>query len=259
MGSLTSQLASLNITGQRKTAFPFWGQRVVSEGGGRFGLSTLTIIGQQLTLKFYKDRTDTKTLARPRILTLSSETAEIKITTDEVVGLKKSESQEGTNVEYTVEREETGTSLRVTPQVDTDTGNITLAVEIVVKDAKASGFTAGSGAFIEGDLKNPEERSTRAVARLKDGETLLIGGLIKNDVTGQRQKIPLLGDIPLLGRFFRWRKKEDTQRELLVFLTPHIIKERPWLTAGEKGALYREQVDTSKRKAVKVALDEFSQ
>ncbi len=111
----------------------------------------------------------------------------------------------------------------------------------------------------DGQVKNIEERSTKNVLRLKDNETLLIGGLIKKEDKETIRKIPLLGDIPFIGRLFRYVERPSTDnldRELMVFLTPHILKEKPLLTK-EKGILQREQVDFLKERAVRLALERF--
>jgi type II secretory pathway component GspD/PulD (secretin) len=63
------------------------------------------------------------------------------------------------------------------------------------------------------------------MVRIKDGETVIIGGLIRNDSSGTVTKLPFLGDIPLLGALFRHNNATNTERELLIFITPHIVKD----------------------------------
>jgi type II secretory pathway component GspD/PulD (secretin) len=58
---------------------------------------------------------------------------------------------------------------------------------------------------------------------IKDGETLVIAGLIKDQTTDTRKKVPLLGDIPLLGLLFQKKETTKTKTDLLIFITPHII------------------------------------
>ena len=178
----------------------------------------------QLTWKvffdFIKQQADTRVLARPRILTLDNEPAEIKITTKEAVGTITTTQGQGTASTTTTsaERIETGVSLRVTPQIDADTGEITMVIIPSVKDATTSTFNTS--------FKDPEERSTKSIVRIKDGETVIIGGLIRKDRSEVVTKMPLLGDIPFLGGLFRHRYKDkDKDRELLVFITPRIVKD----------------------------------
>ena len=205
-------LAKLDVTGARATSFPFWGSNNWYDLGGmmgpeetaggwenvlwptdHFGPSILTIIGAELTMEFLKAQTDTKTLARPRILTLNNETAEIKITTDEVIGVRRTEEEEGGQgtVTYEAERAETGISLRVTPQINPETGEITMFIVPTVSDANRSLLSGGEF----GDFWNPETRSTKSVVRVKDGETVVLGGLIRKASSESRSKVPVLGDI----------------------------------------------------------------
>jgi len=87
-----------------------------------------------------------------------------------------------------------------------------------VRDATTSTFNTA--------FKDPEERSSKSTVRVKDGETIIIGGLIRNERSETMTKFPILGDIPVMGALFRHRSKDkDKERELLVFITPHIIKD----------------------------------
>jgi len=271
-------LIKLDITGARATAFPFWGSKknssanlatleVDTTAGGwkniswsanNFGPSILTVIGAELALKFLKSQTDTRLLARPKVLTLSGETAEIKITTDEAIGIKKEESEEGGRIEYSIERTETGTRLRVTPQVNPVTKEITLVIETVQRVAKNSGFTTTAAAFVTGTIKNPEERSTRTVVRLKDGEVLLIGGLIRKEEAKDSTKVPFLSDIPFLGALFKGRTKDKNERELLIFITPHIVEEFSSLPVFKKSKLREQSMSFSRKKTIMSLLDRFS-
>jgi type II secretory pathway component GspD/PulD (secretin) len=76
-------------------------------------------------------------------------------------------------------------------------------------------------------VKDPETRTTKQIIRIKDGETVILGGLIRTRKSESITKLPILGDIPVIGALFRSRTKDrDEERELLVFLTPHIIKDK---------------------------------
>ncbi|MCD6228700.1 MAG: hypothetical protein J7K17_04425 [Candidatus Omnitrophica bacterium] len=239
--------------GSRTTAFPF-PHRLAGSNKGTLTMGTLSLASFTATLNFLSKDTSTKFIARPKILTLSNETSEVNLTVNEAIGVTTTETETGSTQE--VEREETGTKLRVTPQVNLDTGEITMVVEVFSKEAKDSGISVSG---LVGNLKNPEERGTKSVIRLKDGETLFIGGLIKNDRSETITKIPLLGDLPLLGALFRHRNKtKDEERELLVFITPRIVKEGSDISGIFK-TLPREQSTLSQRKkAIELVLDQLS-
>jgi type IV pilus assembly protein PilQ len=208
--------------------FPFgsW-SKILDAGKGSMSINpgsvddegTATGNPYQVQVDFLKTQSDTKVLARPRIMTLNNETAEIKITTNEAVGSITDTQGQGTASTTTTsaERVETGVSLRVTPQINSDNGDITMFVYPKVKDATTSTFNTA--------YKDPEERSTKSTVRIKDGETVVIGGLIRHDRSETLTKLPILGDIPVVGFLFRHKNKDkDRERELLVFITPRIIK-----------------------------------
>ncbi|MEK6715766.1 MAG: secretin N-terminal domain-containing protein [Candidatus Omnitrophota bacterium] len=221
-----SSLLELDVTGgDRQTKFPF-GDRGSITGSTHFGPSVLSVINAKLALNFLKTQTDTKFLARPRILTLSNETAEIKIATDEAVGVKTTTTSAGGATGSSTaeaERVQTGVVLRVTPQVNLETGEINMFVNPIVSEADiGEQFTVESKSY---QYRNPEERSTKSVIRVKDGETVMIGGLIRTRKKDVRKKTFILSDIPILGVLFRSKDISNTDRELVVFLTPHILKD----------------------------------
>lgn len=210
----------------RTTKFPF-PERLQEGAANTFTTGLLSFGGLDIALELLTTDTDTKYLARPRILTLSNETAEIKIVTDEAIGLKQSVSGEGNTALSTqeAERTETGVALRVTPQVNLETGEITLFVEPTVSEATTSSLSSS--------YRDPERRQTKSVLRIKDGETIVLGGLIRTQKTEVVTKVPILGDIPLLGALFRHKyKSKDEDRELMVFITPHIVSEQKLSSAA---------------------------
>lgn len=228
-------ILAMTLTGaKRGTKFPFsawWPQEGMPDRKGTDYTVPGTInfgTSYQILLQFIKSQTDTRVLARPRILTLNNETAEIMIVTDEVVGTETTLDTE-TNVQtttairasdYALFSDEMGTGvfLRVTPQINLETGEITMFIYPKVSDTVAN--TSFS------TYRDPTLRSTKSVVRVKDSQTVVIGGLIRYDRSETITKFPFLGDIPWLGGLFRHRSKtKDEERELLVFITPHIIKE----------------------------------
>ncbi|MDP2922619.1 MAG: hypothetical protein Q8O30_02715 [Candidatus Omnitrophota bacterium] len=203
-------------------------------------------------MQFLAQDTSTKILARPKILTLSNETAEVNITTDEAIGLTSTTVE--TTTTQTIERTQTGTKLRVTPQVNLGTGEVTLFVEVFTREATEGDFSVAG--MSGGKVRNPEERAARSVLRLKDGETLLIGGLIKKKDTKTKQKVPFLGDLPFIGNAFRYKSNQGIDRELLVFLTPRIVADTSMLSA-EKKIAPREQY-FSRKESIGLVLDKYA-
>jgi len=183
-----------------------------------------------LLLDFLRTQSDTRYLARPKIMTLNNETAEIGVTRDEVVNKKLTVSSTGTSSSTTVTEYERATSLsltpegigvflRVTPQVNLDTNEITMVV-----NPKTSSTTQSDKVT---DLAlDPEVRMTKSVIKMKDGETVVLGGLIHQEHQETITKLPILGELPFVGGLFRHKSVgKDADRELLVFITPRIVKE----------------------------------
>jgi type IV pilus assembly protein PilQ len=224
--------------------------------------STLDLSDINIVAQLYKQDTTAKILARPRIITLNNETAEIDVVTDEVIGTKIEYDDDGNIQSSEAQRisdvggyKGSGVTLRVTPQVSPLTNEITLIVYPSVVDTTTSSFTDEQG----NTYRNIEDRSTRSVVRLDEGETLLLGGLIKNDEKAIVTKVPFLGDIPLLGALFRHKDTTGSgDRELLVFLTPRIIKGKSFRGKTDKRAfLSREQSNPEKEFAVDNTLNRY--
>jgi general secretion pathway protein D len=191
--------------------------------------------------------TTTRVLARPRILTLSNETAEIKITGKEAVGTITTTTGQTGDQNTSAERYEVGVSLKVTPSVNAQTGEITMVIEPTVSSTQVS--VIGSSYF------DPQERSAKVTMVAKDNQTVVIGGLIRKDLSDARTKMPILGDIPFLGMMFRSKNKTDQDRELLVFITPRIVRDSGLDLARSKQQSYdrdilseREQSDYQYRR-----------
>ena len=219
----------------RDTSKPVSSPPGITTGNIDFSTASYTVL-----LDFLKTQADTKYLARPKILTLNNETAEIKIATDEMIGtVTITTTAEGTaTTSAEAERVETGVTLRVTPQVNLDAGEITMFLVPTVRDTSTSTLNTS--------FKDPEVRSTKSTVRVKDGETVIIGGLIRNDSSQTITKLPILGDIPIFGALFRHKNRDkDRERELLVFITPHIVKDTDIkLTQAKKVSLPEREQNT---------------
>ncbi|MFH0940652.1 MAG: secretin N-terminal domain-containing protein [Candidatus Omnitrophota bacterium] len=213
----------MSLTGSSvPTKFPnfMWkGQDLSGLATPSFTYGTLSAAVFQAVLDYLTTDTKTKFLARPRILSLSNETAEIKITTNEAVGLKTTtQSAQGASTQtQEAERYETGISLNVTPQVDPATGTVTMFIKPTVSQARSGGTFGGT------TFKDPEVRSSSTTLMVKDGETIVVGGLIRTNEETTISKMPIVGDIPIIGALFRHKNSTKEERELIVFITPRII------------------------------------
>jgi len=107
-----------------------------------------------------------------------------------------------------------GTSLNITPFIS-DKDEITVEIEPEVSDFVGKGV---------GDLPLISRRGVKTQIRVKDGEKIVIGGLLTKNERVIQRKIPLLGDIPILGFFFRYNRKVTDNSEVIIIITPHILK-----------------------------------
>ena len=176
-----------------------------------------------------QDDVRAKLLANPRVLVLDNEQAEIKIV-EEIPYQQLTQSTEGGQGVGTTEFRDVGVELRVTPHL-TREGLIHLTL-----NPKFSTIT-GSVNIVSGGDNIPQPvvatRETTTTALIKDKETVVIGGLKKQDKIQETSKIPLLGDLPLLGALFRFEGESTTNSELVVFITPYIVI-KPTLTSEEE-------------------------
>lgn len=156
-------------------------------------------------------------LSTPSIMTLDNEEAEIIVGENVPFVTGSTAGDNNSNPFQTVERKDVGLTLKVTPQInDGDAIRLQLEQEVsAVKDSATRGTT---------DIVTTK-RSVKTVVLANDGQVIVTGGLIADDTNKSVQKVPLLGDIPLLGSLFRARTERLTKRNLLLFLQPTIIRD----------------------------------
>ncbi len=215
------------------------------ESGSEYTSGIVDASGMTAVLQFLTTQSDTKNLARPRILTLSNQPAQIKISTNEATQISNTttSSQNLATASADVVRTETGVFLTVTPQVDSIDRQITMAVVPKVITTRVSTLSSSGQ-----PVKDPEERGSLSILRVKDGDTVVIGGLLREDRTTTTTKFPFLGDIPLLGAAFRHKSDTLQNRELIIFLTPHILDaDTPASATNATPPIFREQSQPTNR------------
>ncbi len=191
-------------------------------------LGTLSFADASILFKLLATEKDVKFLARPRLLTLSNEVAEIRIVADAATGVTSTSQATTGTVKEEVERNTVGTILRVTPMVNEDR-YVTMVIEPEVSRALQS---ATFSSFLD-----PTRRAARTTVMAPDNGTVMIAGLISTEDTQAARRIPGLGDLPILGLPFKRTETERKSTEIILFITPHIVREEAPLTL----ALDREQ------------------
>lgn len=195
-----------------------------AEDGGIFSEQTLignfptglafTVVKNDVTatLLALRQRRDVEILACPRVLVISGQEAEIK-TVEEIPYLEVVQTAAGGEMTQT-EFKEVGVTLLVRAMV-TDEGQIQLAVQ--PKQSVQTGMSLSEVPVVD-------TREARTVLLVEDGEMVVLGGLRRKEVRISTDKVPLLGDLPLLGILFSAEKREVTNSELVVLLAPHLEK-----------------------------------
>jgi len=153
-------------------------------------------------------------LSTPRIFTSNNVQAEINIS-QRVPYIVSSRQDVNGNFTYNYAFEDVGIVLTVTPHVTKD-GYVTMDVSQTANDLQ--GYTTFNAPIIN-------QRTAQTTVSVKNGETIVLGGIIRTTVSSTVSKVPLLGDIPILGKLFQNKSKEKQKTELLVFLTPRIVKD----------------------------------
>lgn len=213
--------------GARQTRFPFESKWLGGDSDVGWTFGEVSFKEFQVQLDAMETSGDAKILASPRIRVLHGEEAEINITTKTVVGTELSGEDETGLVNQKPIHEDVGVSLKVVPLIHSD-GSITLKVEPSVSTAKES-------SFFEDQVDTFNRQATTTVS-VTDGETIAIGGLLQNEERDKVTKIPVLGDIPFLGKAFTHTSKEVKKSDLVVFLTLHIIDPGEKTKRGAEGA-----------------------
>ncbi len=168
-------------------------------------------------LRALAGKSDLSILSSPQVLVLNNETATVNVGEQiPIVTSITENSSAATQVDKTVQYKDTGVILEVTPQINYD-GIILLEVKQTVSTA----LDIPENGVQSQPIKTRELKTKLAV---KDGQSIMIGGLIGTDININNSGIPLLKDIPWLGYFFKYESREKRKTELIVMLTPYVIE-----------------------------------
>jgi type II secretory pathway component GspD/PulD (secretin) len=222
-GSADGTLNSLSATSPTYThGFPWNRISRITEGemaaNRSVTLGTLSASTFSMVLKAIENSGKSKYLSRPRILTLDGEPAIVNITANTAIEQTLIVDQDTKIEKDLYERESTGITLRVTPYINGRKEGITLFVE-------PTEARAGVSEFFPTDAVDVYTRKVRTKVRVQSGETVTIGGLFSKKLEYLNRKVPILGDIPLLGSIFSSKDRTTQSTELLIFITPCIIDE----------------------------------
>ena len=167
-------------------------------------------------LNAYKKDNDVHVISTPQILTTDNEEAEIKV--GENVPYITSQNTTAANQDYTnYEYKDVGVTLKITPQINQENVvRLQVYVEVIKLKNEAVALTTNTPTTFK--------RTAQTTVIIQDNNTLVIGGIIGDDVQDNVYKVPLLGDIPGLGWLFKTESQSVNRVNLYIFLTPRIIR-----------------------------------
>jgi len=189
-------------------------------GGLTAGIVRGSITAGDITLggivRALQSNADTNILSTPNLLTMDNEEAEIIVGQNVPFVTGQNSTQGGiSNPFQTIERKDIGLTLRVTPQIsEGDTIRLDIYQEV---SSIAPGTANGASDLIT------NKRSIKTVVLANNEQIIVLGGLIRDDVSESVQKVPCIGSIPLIGEPFRYTDQQQRKTNLMVFLRPHII------------------------------------
>ena len=181
----------------------------------------------QMALSVMAKKTDMRVLSQPYLVVRDGESSSINSGKQVPIITQTSTNTDSDNVTNQVQYRSTGVSLTVTPTINAD-GIISLEIsQETSKSEPTEGFEVATPTIISQTL------ATKVLAG--DGRTVILGGLIKDDISNGSNKVPLLGDIPGVGRLFRTDAENTSRSELMILITPRIIRDTKELEEfGEK-------------------------
>ncbi|XOF32917.1 MAG: type II secretion system secretin GspD [Candidatus Electrothrix sp. YB6] len=168
----------------------------------------------------FKTDSDINIIATPQILTTDNKEASIAIVQNVPYITSKNTSETGSGQDYTnYEYKDVGTTLKITPQINQD-NLLRLDIEVAVDRLKSEASTTTPSTF---------KRTASTTVVLHNEEIVVIGGMVGNDTTSGEYKVPLLGDIPLLGWLFKTHEDSDRKTNMFIFIMPRIVESSPEL------------------------------
>jgi general secretion pathway protein D len=207
--------------------------------GSTFGIGRIASSGVNFAamLRAIQGDSTTNVIATPSAVTMDNQEAELKVA-QEVPFITGSYASTGANGGggnndinpfTTVQRQEVGTILKITPQINAEGALVQLKIEL--ESSELAGTSGDANSLIT------NKRTVNTNVLIEDGGIVVLGGLIRDSATRGEQRVPYLGRIPILGELFKTRSKKRDKSNLMVFIRPKILWDGS-TTALETGAKY---------------------
>lgn len=188
-------------------------------GGGTVSVGGREIANLNMLARFLESDTKANILSTPNLVTLDNEEAKIVVGRNVpfVTGTYTTTSTGASNPFTTVERKDVGLTLKVKPQIS-EGGTVRLQIYQEASAVIESTATSTTG-------PSTTKRSIESTVLVDDGAVIALGGLVEDSYSGGVEKVPVLGDIPYLGQFFRYNSRKRGKTNLIVFLRPVILRD----------------------------------
>ena len=184
---------------------------------------------------------NTNIISTPHILTIDNHEAEINVAKEIAIPTNSRTDTVG-NTYYTFEYKPVGLKLKLTPHITTGE-KITLDLFVEVNSVIGQTNT-----LVNSKPNDLAKRDIKTKISISDGKTIVVGGLMNDEINEEETKVPLLGDIPLLGWFFKHKVKSNAKSNLLIFITPKVVTdvEKIKKVTEEKQQEYKKMLESSK-------------
>jgi len=214
---------SPGVAGANILALAAGAGRVLPSTGGNFGIAHRThgvyVLG--FLANILESTGDGNVLSTPNILTLDNEEAKISVGENRpfLTGQFTNTGTSGSTVNpfQTIERKDVGLTLRIKPQIS-ENGTIKLQVFQEVSSVQASTINNAQG-------PTTNKRVIESTVIVDDGAVVVLGGLLQDEFSGNKEKVPGLGDIPLFGNLFKSESRSRKKTNLMVFLRPVVVRD----------------------------------
>lgn len=221
------------FTDQRGSWTGAGGLDVMGAIAGGFSYTLRNPAGQvQLVLKALAEKSLIKVISSPSLMVLDNHTASISVGNQQPVRTSQTVT-DGGNVTNAIQYKDTGVSLSVTPSV-TAGDMVTMQINQAVTDVGPEDLPTGQRSFLQ--------RQIASKVAVRSGETLVLGGLIRDNTTSGDNGLPYLKDVPVLGLLFGARGQNTNRTELLVVITPRVVRNDDDMRALSEE--YRDRVKT---------------
>lgn len=240
-GSLRG-IASLNTAPENLSTIA---QAIIGGAATGGAVSALNTVNVRAFLQLLLSLTDTNVLSTPQVLAADNQKAKIVVGENRPFPTGQAQGITGGTL-VTIERKDVGVTLEFTPQVlENDLIRLEIKQEITaIAENVAQTIGVGTSSVPVGPTTTKRSMETTTIA--KDQQTIVVGGLVRDNIIINEQKVPLLGDIPYLGWLFKFQSRQIEKLNLLVFLTPTLVRDEADMAelnarkAAELGTLQRE-------------------